>query len=150
MRQIETGTELVNKSGESLQEIVQSVKRLTEIVGEIASASREQSTGIDQVNHAIASMDQITQSNAAQTEELAATAQALSGQSDDLVALVARFQLGAGGAPPAAAAAKASVPAARASRVIPGNFTPASGSTREVHPAAVKVAGAGEAEFDEF
>ena len=62
---------LVNRSGETLQSIIQSVKRVSEIVGDIAIASREQSTGIEQVNLAMGQMDGVTQTNSAQTKDLA-------------------------------------------------------------------------------
>ncbi|WLD12698.1 methyl-accepting chemotaxis protein [Planctellipticum variicoloris] len=94
VRKVETGTELVNQSGQTLQEIVTSVKRVTDIVAEIAAASREQSTGIDQVSRAVAQMDQVTQGNASQTEELSGTAESLAGQAQELQQLVARFVLG--------------------------------------------------------
>src|SRR5262245_2824559 len=84
VRKVENGSELVNKSGQSLQEIVTSVKRVTDIVSEIAAASREQSTGIDQVNKAVTQMDAVTQANASQTEELSGTAQALTAQAEQL------------------------------------------------------------------
>ena len=58
---VEAGSELVNKSGETLKEIVGSVKRVTDIIAEIAAASQEQTTGIDQVNQAVTQMDQVTQ-----------------------------------------------------------------------------------------
>ncbi len=61
LRKVEAGSELVNRSGETLQGIVGSVKRVTDIVGEIAAASGEQSTGIEQVNTAMTQMDQVTQ-----------------------------------------------------------------------------------------
>jgi methyl-accepting chemotaxis protein len=83
----------VNQSGQSLQEIVGSVKRVTDIVAEIAAASQEQATGIEQVSKAVAQMDQVTQANAAQTEELSSTAQTLTAQAEQLQAVVARFKL---------------------------------------------------------
>jgi hypothetical protein len=76
-----------------LQGIVASVKRVTETVGEIAVASSEQSAGIEQVNTAVTQMDHVTQSNSAQTEELSANAQTLSGQAARLTQLVGRFKL---------------------------------------------------------
>jgi methyl-accepting chemotaxis protein len=94
VQKVEAGSELVNKSGETLSEIVGSVKRVTDIIAEIAAASQEQSTGIDQVNRAVTQMDQVTQSNAAQTEELSSTAQMLASQAEQLQALVAGFKLG--------------------------------------------------------
>ena len=85
---VKKGSELVNRSGATLQGIVIAVKSVTDIVGEIAAAAAEQSTGIEQVNTAVTQMDQITQSNSAQTEQLATTAQSLSGQSARLSELV--------------------------------------------------------------
>jgi methyl-accepting chemotaxis protein len=96
LEKVEKGSELVNRSGATLQGIVGSVKRVTDIVGEIAAASGEQSTGIEQVNTAMTQMDQVTQSNSAETEELSSTAQTLSGQSARLLALVSTFTLGNG------------------------------------------------------
>ena len=93
VRKVEAGSQMVNKSGEVLLEIVSSVKRVTDIVGEIAAASREQSAGVDQISKAMAQMDQVTQQNASQTEELSATAQVLSSGAEQLQALVARFRL---------------------------------------------------------
>ncbi|AKU94044.1 Methyl-accepting chemotaxis protein I (serine chemoreceptor protein) [Labilithrix luteola] len=93
---VEAGTMQVNHSGETLGEIVRSVKRVTDMVAEIAAASREQNTGVEQVNTAVTQVDQVTQSNAAQTEELAATATALSEKSGELQRLVSGFDLGTG------------------------------------------------------
>jgi len=93
LKKVEKGSELVNKSGETLQGIVSSVTRVTDIVSEIAAASEEQSTGVEQVNTAMTQMDQVTQSNAAQTEELSSTAQSLSDQATRLMELVATFTL---------------------------------------------------------
>ncbi|MGD0731327.1 MAG: methyl-accepting chemotaxis protein [Terracidiphilus sp.] len=97
LRKVDAGSGLVNRSGETLLGIVGSVKRVTDIVGEIAAASGEQSTGIEQVNTAMTQMDQVTQSNSAQTEELSATAQALSEQAAHLLELVSTFTLSQGG-----------------------------------------------------
>ncbi|MDY3561429.1 methyl-accepting chemotaxis protein [Gemmata sp. JC673] len=96
VKKVETGTELVNKSGDALAEIVTSVKRVTDIVTEIAAASKEQSIGIDQVNKAVTQMDSATQRNAGQTEEMNATAQALTDQAAQLRDLIARFKLAHG------------------------------------------------------
>ncbi len=93
VRKVEVGTELVNKSGASLNDIVNSVKRVTDIVAEIAAASKEQLTGIEQVNKAVSQMDRVTQSNAAQTEEMSGTADSLLGNATQLSQLVERFKL---------------------------------------------------------
>ena len=94
VKKVDNGSELVNRSGQTLSEIVQSVKRVTDIVAEIAAASQEQATGIEQVNKAAMQMDQVTQANSAQTEEMSSTAQGLSSSAEQLQALVARFHLG--------------------------------------------------------
>ena len=79
--QVQEGVELVNRAGASLTEIVDSIKRVAEIVSEIASASAEQATGIDQVNRALTQMDEVTQQNSALVEQNAAAAKALEQQS---------------------------------------------------------------------
>ena len=94
---MENGSGLVNKSGETLREIVGSVKRVTDIVAEIAAASQEQSVGVEQVNKAMTQMDQVTQTNASQTEEMSSTAEGLSTQAAQLQVLVGRFTLDEGG-----------------------------------------------------
>jgi methyl-accepting chemotaxis protein len=120
VQKVEGGAERVTQSGQALEEIVASVKRVSGIVSEIAAASDEQSQGVDQVNKAITQMDSVTQSNAAQTEELAATARALAGQGDQLRTLVARFRLDS--AAGMADAAPAPAPAPRpASTVRPAS-----------------------------
>ena len=91
---VESGSKLVTKSGQTLQEIVTSVKRVTDIIGQIAAGSQEQSGGIDQVNRAVTQMDQVVQASAAQTEELSSTAQSLTAQAEQLQALVGKFRLG--------------------------------------------------------
>lgn len=91
---VEAGTFKVNQSGETLEDIVKSVKRVTDMVAEIAAASREQTTGIEQVNTAVTQVDQVTQLNAAQTEELSATASSLSEKANELRERISRFELG--------------------------------------------------------
>ncbi|MDX6464566.1 MAG: hypothetical protein QOE55_8263, partial [Acidobacteriaceae bacterium] len=91
LEKVEKGSELVNRSGATLQGIVASVKRVTDIVGEIAAASSEQSIGVEQVSTAVTQMDHVTQSNSAQTQELSSTAKTLSGQAARLTQLVGRF-----------------------------------------------------------
>jgi methyl-accepting chemotaxis protein len=91
--QVEEGVELVNRAGASLTEIVDSIKRVAEIVSEIASASAEQSTGIDQVNVALSQMDEVTQQNSALVEQNAAAAKALEQQSQAMDQRVSTFRL---------------------------------------------------------
>lgn len=94
VRKVENGTSLVNQSGKTLEEIVGSVKRVTDIVAEIAAASKEQLTGIEQVNRAVAQMDHVTQNNASQTEEMSGTATSLLQHAEQLREAVRRFSLG--------------------------------------------------------
>ncbi len=110
---VEAGTHQVNQSGQTLDEIVKSVKRVTDMVAEIAAASREQMTGVEQVNTAVMQVDRVTQLNAAQTEELSATARSLSDKAEDLLSRVSRFELGSGTAAPAPARAPRPTPAAK-------------------------------------
>ncbi|ODV12392.1 MAG: chemotaxis protein [Rhodanobacter sp. SCN 68-63] len=90
---VHNGTSLVDQTGKSLAEIVDSVKKVTDIVAEIAAASAEQSAGIDQVNHAVLQMDEMTQQNAALVEEAAAAARAMQEQAAELTQQVGFFQL---------------------------------------------------------
>ncbi|AMV28041.1 Methyl-accepting chemotaxis protein II [Gemmata sp. SH-PL17] len=106
VKKVDAGTELVNRSGSTLGDIVTSVKRVTDIITEIAAASKEQSTGIDQVNKAVTQMDSVTQRNASQTEEMSATAQTLTDQAGQLRDLVSRFKLSDDGRPGARTAPK--------------------------------------------
>jgi methyl-accepting chemotaxis protein len=124
--QVQEGVDLVNRAGGSLTEIVESIKKVAQIVSDIAVASNEQATGIDQINTALTQMDEVTQQNSALVEENAATAKTLEQQSGAMNDSVGSFKLGAEAAaaapsspvaeikrPPAVARAKAA-PAKRA------------------------------------
>jgi methyl-accepting chemotaxis protein len=91
MTKLEAGTQLVDRSGQSLADIVKSVKDVGQMVGQIATASAEQSAGVAQVNNAIAQIDRVTQTNSSQTEKLAETSQSLSQQTAGLMVLVREF-----------------------------------------------------------
>ncbi|MBC3927732.1 methyl-accepting chemotaxis protein [Undibacterium sp. CY21W] len=91
--QVSAGTLLVNKAGTTMSEVVNSVRRVTDIMAEITAASHEQSTGIEQVNQAIAQMDEVTQQNAALVEEAAAAAASLEDQAANLSELVDVFRI---------------------------------------------------------
>ena len=95
--QVEHGSKLVDDSGHALTEIVTAVKKVTDIVAEIASATQEQSAGIEQVNRAVMQMDQTTQQNAALVEQATAASQAIVDQAVSLNAAIARYDVG--GAP---------------------------------------------------
>jgi methyl-accepting chemotaxis protein len=88
------GARLVDETGKVLTEIVMGVKKVTDVVAEIAVSSREQASGIEQVNKAVASMDSTTQQNASLVEQSSAAAQTLTGQAGKLAELIARFQVG--------------------------------------------------------
>jgi methyl-accepting chemotaxis protein len=90
---VATGTKLVEQAGSTMQEIVESVTRVTDVVSEITSASTEQTSGIEQINQAIMQMDQVTQQNAALVEEAAAAAASLQDQAGNLAQAVSVFRL---------------------------------------------------------
>ena len=94
VEEVETGARLVRDAGSTMGEIVASVQRATDIVGEISAAAAEQSSGIATVNGAVSQLDPMTQQNAALVEESAAAAESLNGQAQRLAAVVGRFQLG--------------------------------------------------------
>jgi methyl-accepting chemotaxis protein len=93
---VKVGSGLVDESGKTLSEIMESVKKVTDIVAEIAAASEEQSAGIEQVNNAITQMDNVTQQNAAVVEQASAASKAMEEQSSTLVAQIGYFKLGKG------------------------------------------------------
>jgi methyl-accepting chemotaxis protein len=99
--QAENGSKLVGEAGKTMDEIVVSVKRVTDIMSEIAAASVEQSSGIGQVNQAVSQMDEVTQQNAALVEQAAAAAESLEEQAGTLIQTVAQFHLDSIGARPA-------------------------------------------------
>ncbi|MFK5970427.1 MAG: methyl-accepting chemotaxis protein [Candidatus Marithrix sp.] len=88
------GTQLVNKSGKTLEEIVISVKKVSDIISEISAAGQEQSSGISQVNKVVAQMDDMVQQNAALVEEAAAASESLKGQAQNLKEQIAFFNVG--------------------------------------------------------
>lgn len=90
---VNTGNDLVGKAGDTMKEIVTSIKRVNDIMSEIAAASVEQSSGLDEVSKAVIQMDEMTQQNAALVEEAAAAAESLESQSGQLAMNVARFKL---------------------------------------------------------
>lgn len=91
---VTVGTRLVNEAGDTMKAVVASVKRVTDLMGEIAAASTEQQTGIEQVNQAVIQMDEVTQQNAALVEQASAAAQSMAVQSSSLREVVSVFKLG--------------------------------------------------------
>ena len=91
------GSDSAQRAGATMQDIVASVQRVTDIMGEIAAASAEQADGIEQVNRAVSQMDEVTQQNAALVEEAAAAAGSMQDQAADLKRAVSAFRLPGGG-----------------------------------------------------
>jgi methyl-accepting chemotaxis protein len=98
VQRVDQGNKLVDMAGRTMTEVVDSIRRVTDIMGEISSASSEQAAGVAQVGDAVTQMDQVTQQNAALVEQMAASAAGLRSQAKDLVEAVSVFQLGTGGA----------------------------------------------------
>jgi methyl-accepting chemotaxis protein len=93
VERVEQGTALVDRAGVTITETVTSIRRVTDIMGEISAASSEQAAGVNQIGEAVSSMDKVTQQNAALVEEMAAAASSLSSQAQELVKVVADFKL---------------------------------------------------------
>ncbi|SFE25594.1 methyl-accepting chemotaxis protein [Paracidovorax konjaci] len=96
VHRVDAGNRLVEEAGSVIREVVEGVRRVTDIVGEISAASQEQTTGLEQVNQAVSQMDLVTQQNAALVEEAAAATGSLEAQAAQLVRAVAVFQLQSG------------------------------------------------------
>jgi methyl-accepting chemotaxis protein len=111
VQKVQMGSELVDKAGQTMEEIVQSISRVTQIMTQISNASEEQSIGIAQVNDAITQMDQVTQQNAALVEQAAAAAESMQEQSAKLADVVSVFKLDGSNAAPAPALARPAAPA---------------------------------------
>jgi methyl-accepting chemotaxis protein len=96
VEKVDSGNKLVEEAGATMHEVVDSIRRVTDIMSEIVAASVEQASGIEQVNHAMTQMDTVTQQNASLVEEAAAAAQAMEEQADLLAKVVSVFVLSAG------------------------------------------------------
>ncbi|MBJ7313430.1 methyl-accepting chemotaxis protein [Rugamonas sp. CCM 8940] len=123
VQKVELGSGLVDKAGQTMQEIVESIARVTQIMTQISQASDEQSTGIEQVNLAITQMDQVTQQNAALVEQAAAAAESMQDQSAKLAEVVSIFKLDAAHSP-VRLAAPAPAPAIPRARMAAPATTP--------------------------
>jgi methyl-accepting chemotaxis protein len=145
---VDEGSRLVDESGRTLVEIVNAVKKVTDIVAEIAAASREQSAGIEQVNKAVMQMDEGTQQNAALVEEASAASQAIVEQVVTLNALVSHYQVKGDTAAP--------LTAARGAAKRPRPSAPKAVATRPAEPARPRTrtlaagGGGGDSEWSEF
>ncbi len=136
VEKVGAGTRLVDQAGATMQEIVSSIRSVTEIMSEIAAASHEQTAGIEQINQAVSQMDQVTQQNAALVEQAAAAADAMRGQAGGLAQAVGVFKLdgvNASSALPVATAARSVRPSGvtavsqRVARTAPPKATSADG-----------------------
>ncbi|HZR35240.1 MAG TPA: methyl-accepting chemotaxis protein [Nevskia sp.] len=126
VEKVGNGTMLVEQAGKTMDEIVTSVKRVTDIMAEISAASQEQSQGIEQVSQTITQMDEVTQQNAALVEEATASARSLEEQAGSLAQSVSRFNLGqTAAAPPAPAQPQRAVERAAAAGRRPPPAKPA-------------------------
>ena len=118
VQRVESGAQLVSTAGDTMQDIVTSVKRLTDVIAEISAASTEQTAGIEQVNQAISQMDNATQQNAAMAEQATAAAGVLEDQAQHLVDSVAVFRVDALPANDVSPAASQGKPPATAARRV--------------------------------
>jgi methyl-accepting chemotaxis protein len=136
VEKVERGSKLVGQAGVTMDEVVASVKRVTDIMSEIANASQEQSAGIEQVNLSIIEMDGMTQQNAALVEQAAAAAQSLQDQAGELQRVVSVFRLIEGEAAAAPAPAAPVATRAVAVRPAPAASTTARPALKRPAPAA--------------
>ncbi|NIK32755.1 methyl-accepting chemotaxis protein-1 (serine sensor receptor) [Xanthomonas arboricola] len=146
VQRVSEGSVLVHSAGKTMGEIVSSVQRVTDIMGEISAASQEQSSGIEQVNQTVTQMDETTQQNAALVEEATAAARALEDQATQLTDAVAVFKTDAGYAlaPVRTAAPRPVVTPALKAKVV------AAGRTAASKPRAVVTAPSNDASWQEF
>jgi methyl-accepting chemotaxis protein-1 (serine sensor receptor) len=142
--QVDAGGKLVDEAGKTMGEIVTSVKRVTDIMSEIAAASQEQSAGIEQVNQAITQMDDVTQQNAALVEEAAAASASLQDQAGNLAQVVSVFKLDGASysVRPATSVRQSTTTALPKHRTAPARAM--------TSPKKLAVAGGGSEEWEEF
>ncbi|MGB3449802.1 MAG: methyl-accepting chemotaxis protein [Giesbergeria sp.] len=143
VEKVEAGSRLVQDAGTTMQDIVQSVQRVNDMIGEITAASTEQSAGVSQVNQAVGNLDQMTQQNAALVEESAAAAQSLREQAEQLAQVVSIFKVNTSGLPPAQPVRRSAPVAAPApARGVPAPAKPAPLRTPAAKAPAVRLASA--------
>ncbi|WP_027776955.1 methyl-accepting chemotaxis protein [Paraburkholderia caledonica] len=130
---VQSGSALVGRAGTTMDEIVQAVRRVTDIMGEISAASEEQSGGIEQVNRAVVQMDEVTQQNAALVEEAAAAAGSLEDQTRQLQAVLSGWKVASS---PARSFAAQAEPQVKARAAVSKSKTVAKSATRPAQPAA--------------
>jgi methyl-accepting chemotaxis protein len=146
---VESGAKLVGQAGSTMKEIVTSIQRVTDIMGEISSATLEQTAGLEQIHQAINEMDTITQQNVALVEEAASASAALQDQANGLSRVVSVFQIDVQRREhPAAVQARAVIQAVRAKPALPAKAKPAPRESRA--PASRKVANSQAGDWEEF
>ncbi|MBT9511107.1 MAG: MCP four helix bundle domain-containing protein [Acidovorax sp.] len=158
VNRVEQGSALVDKAGATMQEVVSSIRRVTDIMAEISAASREQSEGVGQIGEAVQNMDHATQQNAALVEQMAAAAGSLNNQAADLVQTVSVFKIDSrtagapfiASAPAPAPRATAAATAPRKPVAAPQNRKPTASSQGSLgHSAPPKAAVAAQSKSDE-
>ncbi|GHC30347.1 methyl-accepting chemotaxis protein [Aidingimonas halophila] len=130
----QSGAEIVRQAGQTMQDIVQSVSRVTDVIGEISAGAKEQSSGIGQINTAVAEMDSMTQQNAAMVQQSASASAEMRRHAEHLNALVSSFVLGDDNATPRRQSLPASGNTASSRPTLSGNSTSAAASTSTSTP----------------
>ncbi|OYO32530.1 methyl-accepting chemotaxis protein [Janthinobacterium sp. PC23-8] len=141
---VDTGSRLVNEAGQTMGDIVDSIVRVTDIMGEITSATHEQTLGIEQINMAIAQMDEVTQQNAALVEQAAAASQSMQQQAGELAHVVGFFKTGQAVVAPKLALVRRAAPARVALAPVPAPLP------RAQRKAVANGAAAKDSEWEEF
>ncbi|MYM21832.1 HAMP domain-containing protein [Duganella sp. FT135W] len=147
--QVEAGSKLVHQAGKTMDEVVSSVKKVSDIVAEITNAGREQEVGIEQINQAISEMDTVTQQNAALVEQAAAASASMQEQAENLSRVVSVFKLDQSGGSSQAAMARPARPPAPAPAPRP-QLTQSSGATVAFMRPTAKAKAAAEGDWEEF
>ncbi|TFW34557.1 methyl-accepting chemotaxis protein [Massilia horti] len=148
VEKVDAGSKLVDQAGSTMQEIVQSIGRVTNIMGDISAATREQTAGIEQVNQAISEMDHVTQQNAALVEEASAASQTMQDQAANLERIVSVFKLD--GVQHAKAQPVTRQVAQPVAALAPRKAAPAKIAAVTKRPTASANAGAGSDGWEEF
>ncbi|MDQ4625571.1 methyl-accepting chemotaxis protein [Janthinobacterium lividum] len=150
VQKVDVGTDLVDKAGKTMEEIVQSIGFVTSIMSEISNASEEQSAGIEQVNQAISEMDQVTQQNAALVEEASAAAEAMQEQASELAQVVSVFRLDANAVATDRFSVKAAQRSATPTAAAPARKASAPALRLPATRASSKATAPAEGEWEEF
>jgi len=150
VQKVDEGSTLVAQSGQTLEQIVNAVKRVSDIIAEIAASSQEQSSGIEQVNKAVMQLDEMTQQNAALVEQATAASKSIAEQSRSLNDVMSKFDVGA--AAPAHAAGSSPVVAARPAvkKPRPAAKAPAKGADHPPAESRPKKAVGGDSDWTQF